>query len=342
MSHILDSMACEGCRHLRDVEDDPGTEQVAKGHSVGVPRAAIPKADSAHGAGRSEEDLYSGLSALEAARSGAGGRRRTPSDVKSLMLRTQDLAELPPEELDQRITLTWRHVGVMLHLRSTHPGIGPLELPGQWRPVTVQHLQETGERLRKYKRKYNKLRGVVPECPTVSGTSSSDSEESLQAKERRKQRNKMKRARRQAHQAAEKKQWEQQQQDLLRHIAQLQAQAAQPAAQPVQPPAPVVPVRPPAQISNEPEAHPVQPPAPVEAEAQAQQAQPPQISDQPEAQEQGRAMQPQTEESQASGQLWNDPKVCFCAGYTRGNTKNSPCALWVTDSSGTRPRLHTG
>ena len=131
MSHILDSMACEGCRHLRDVEDDPGTEQVAKGHSVGVPRAAIPKADSAHGAGRSEEDLYSGLSALE-------------SDVKSLMLRTQDLAELPPEELDQRITLTWRHVGVMLHLRSTHPRVGPLELPGQWRPVTVQHLQETG------------------------------------------------------------------------------------------------------------------------------------------------------------------------------------------------------
>ena len=65
VSHILDSMACEGCRHLRDVEDDPGTEQVAKGHSVGVPRAAIPKADSAHGAGRSEEDLYSGLSALE-------------------------------------------------------------------------------------------------------------------------------------------------------------------------------------------------------------------------------------------------------------------------------------
>ena len=109
----------------------------------------------------------------------------------------------------------------MLHLRSTHPGIGPLELPGQWRQVTVQHLQETGEQLRKYKRKYNKLRGVVPECPTVIGTSSSDSAESLQAKERRKQRNKMKRARRQAHQAAEKKQWEQQQQDLLRQIAQL-------------------------------------------------------------------------------------------------------------------------
>ena len=282
-------MACEGCRHLRDVEDGPGTEQVAKGHSVGDSRAAIPKADSAHGAGRSEEDLYSGLSALEAARSGAGGRRRTPSDVKSLMLRTQDLAELPPEELQQRVTLTSRHVGVMLHLRSTHPGIGPLELPGQWRPITLQHLQETWERLRKYKRKYNKLRGVVPECPTVSGTRSSDSEESLQAKERRKQRNKMKRARRQANQAAEKKQWEQQQQDLLRQIAQLQAQAAQPAAQPIQPPAPVVPVRPPAQISNEPEAHPVQPPAPVEAEAQAQQAQPPHISDQPEAQEQGRA-----------------------------------------------------
>ena len=91
------------------------------------------------------------------------------------MLRTQDLAELPQEELDQRITLTWRHVGVMLHLRLTHFGIAPLELPGQWRPVTVQHLQKTAERLRKYKRKYNKLRGVVPECPTISGSSSSDS-----------------------------------------------------------------------------------------------------------------------------------------------------------------------
>ena len=34
--------------------------------------------------------------------------------------------------------------------------------------------------------------------------------------------------------------------------------------------------------------------------------------------------------------------LAFCAGYTRGNTKNSPCALWVTDSWGTRPRLHTG
>ena len=61
VSHILDSMACEGCRHLRDAEDDPGTEPVAK--SVGVPRAAIPKADSAHGAGKSEDDLYSGFAA---------------------------------------------------------------------------------------------------------------------------------------------------------------------------------------------------------------------------------------------------------------------------------------
>ena len=94
--------------------------------------------------------------------------------------------------------------------------------PRQWHPVTVQHLQETGERLRKYKRKYSKLRGVVLECPTISGSSSLDSQESLQAKERRKQRNKMKRARRQAQQAAEKKQWEQQQQDLLRQIAQVQ------------------------------------------------------------------------------------------------------------------------
>ena len=129
-SHILDAMACEGCRHLRDVEDDPGTGPVAKSHSVGVPRAVIPKADSAHsahGAGRSEEDLYSGLSALEAARSGTGGRRRLPSDVKSLILRTQDLAELPPDELDHRITLMWRYGGVMLHLRSTHPGIGPVD-----------------------------------------------------------------------------------------------------------------------------------------------------------------------------------------------------------------------
>ena len=110
--HILDAMACEGCRHLPDVEDDPGTESGAKSHGVGVPRAAIPKVDSAHSAhcaGRSEEDLYSGLSALEAARSGAGSRRRHPSDVKLLILRTQDLAELPPGELEQRITLTWRH-----------------------------------------------------------------------------------------------------------------------------------------------------------------------------------------------------------------------------------------
>ena len=77
---ILHAMACEGCRHLRNVEDDPGTGPVAKSHSVGVPRAAIPKADSAHsahGAGRGEEDLYSELSALEAARSGTGGPRAT-------------------------------------------------------------------------------------------------------------------------------------------------------------------------------------------------------------------------------------------------------------------------
>ena len=53
-------------------------------------------------------------------------------------------------------------------------------------------------------------------------------------------------------------------------------------------------------------------------------------------------MQPPTEESQASGQLWKDPKVCFCAGDTQGNRKNSPRALWVTGSWGTRPRLHTG
>ena len=94
----------------------------------------------------------------------------------------------------------------------------------------MHQLQEIGERLKKYKRKYNKLRGVVPECPTISGSSISDSEESLQAKERRKQRNKVKRARRQAQQAAERKHWEQQQQDLLKQIAQLQgAQASQPA-----------------------------------------------------------------------------------------------------------------
>ena len=55
---------------------------MAKSRSVGVPRAAIPKAESAHVEGGSEDDLYSGLLAMEAARSGAGGRRRPPSDVK--------------------------------------------------------------------------------------------------------------------------------------------------------------------------------------------------------------------------------------------------------------------
>ena len=49
-------------------------------------------------------------------------------------------------------------------------------------------------------------------------------------------------------------------------------------------------------------------------------------------------MQPPTEESQASGQLCKDPKVCFsdavqrpgseiCAGYTPGNTTNSAGGL---------------
>ena len=124
-------------------------------------------AHSAHGAGRSEEDLYSGLSALEAARKGAGGRRRPPRDVISLMLRTQDFAELPPDELGQRITLKWRHVGVMLlHLRSAQPGIGPLELPGQWRPGTVQHLQDTGGRSRTYNLKRN-ITSCVRCCRTV-------------------------------------------------------------------------------------------------------------------------------------------------------------------------------
>ena len=64
-------------------------------------------------------------------------------------------------------------------------------------------------------------------------------------------------------------------------------------------------------------------------------------------------MEPPTEESQPSDQLWKDPKVCFsdvvqclgseiCAGYTRGNTTNSGGGLFVTDSWGTRLRLHTG
>ena len=64
-------------------------------------------------------------------------------------------------------------------------------------------------------------------------------------------------------------------------------------------------------------------------------------------------MQPPTEESQASGQLWKDPKVCsgdevqclgneMCAGYTPGNTTNTAGGLSVTASWETRPRLHTG
>ena len=59
VSHIQATMACKGCRHVRDVEAEPGTEPIAKSHSVVVPQAAIPKADSAHsahGVGRSEED----------------------------------------------------------------------------------------------------------------------------------------------------------------------------------------------------------------------------------------------------------------------------------------------
>ena len=54
VSHIQATMAFEGCRHLRDVEDEPGTEPFAKSHSVAVPQAAIPKADSAHSAHRRE------------------------------------------------------------------------------------------------------------------------------------------------------------------------------------------------------------------------------------------------------------------------------------------------
>ena len=68
---------------------------MAKSLGVGVPRAAIPKVDSAHSA-HGGGDLYCGLSALAAARTGAGGRLRSPSDVKSLILRTQDLSEIPP------------------------------------------------------------------------------------------------------------------------------------------------------------------------------------------------------------------------------------------------------
>ena len=241
-------------------------------------------------------------------------------------------------------------VALVLHAPWHWPPYWRLELPGQWRPVTVQRQQENGERLRKYKRKYNKLRGVVPGCPTISG----DSEDSLQAKERRKQRNKMRRAGWQAQQAAEKKQWEQQQQDLLRQIAPSQAaQAAQPAEPPVQPPAPVAPAQAlPPKISDQPEAQAQPPQIANQPEGQAE---PARSADQPgaQAQEQGRAMQPQTEESQASSQLWKDPKVCsggalqcpgnqICASYTPGNTTNSDGGLWVTELSGTRPRLHTG
>ena len=202
----------------------------------------------------------------------------------------------------------WRHVGMMLHLRSRHPGNFPRELPGQWHPSTVQHLQETGERLRKYKRKYNKLRGVVPECPTIS---SSDSEECLHAKKRRKQSKRMKRARQQAQQAAEKKQWEEQQQDLLRQIAQLQAQAAQPSEPPVQPPAPVAPPQAgPPKMGDQPEVQARPPEIVNQPEAQAE---PPQIAHQPgaQAEEQGPALQPPTEKSQASGHLWKDPRECY-------------------------------
>ena len=276
------------------------------------------------------------LEALE----GAGGRRRPPSDVKSLMLRPQDLTEPPPAELD-------RHVGVMLHPRSTHPGIGPLELPGQWRPVTVQHLQETGARLRKYKRKYNKLRGVVPECPTISKSSSSDSKESLQAKQRRKQRNKMKRARRQAQKAAEKKLWEQQQQDLLKQIAQVQAaQAAQAAEPPVQPPAPVqLP-----QIANRQEhklSNPISatsredksshPRSPTSQKHKPSQPRSP-TSQEHRRKNRDRPCSHQARRANASGRLWKDPKVCLggelqclgnemCAGCTPGTPQTPQTVL---------------
>ena len=74
------------------------------------------------------------------------------------------------------IVATWRHIGVRLHLRPTHKSPPPLELPGQWRPCLVGTLQGHEERLRRYKRKYYKVRSMHPGDEFGSATSSSDSQ----------------------------------------------------------------------------------------------------------------------------------------------------------------------
>ena len=93
-------------------------------------------------------------------------------------MRTQDLAELSQEDLDAKIGQTWRHIGVMLHVRSTQKSSPPLELPGQWRPSLVGTLQEQQERLQRHKRKYYKVKNMHPGDEFWSATSNIDSQES--------------------------------------------------------------------------------------------------------------------------------------------------------------------
>ena len=157
------------------------------------------------------------------------GLQSGPSIPGSLQLRTQDLAELSQEDLDARIVQTWRHIGVMLHLRSTHKSPPPLELPGQWRPCLVGTLQEQQERLQRYKRKYYKVRNMHPGDEFGSATSSSDSQESEGAKMRRKQRNKHKRARRRAREEEARQRLEAERNALLARVQAMEVEARPPS-----------------------------------------------------------------------------------------------------------------
>ena len=157
------------------------------------------------------------------------GLQSGPSIPGSLQLRTQDLAEVSQEDLDARIVQTWRHIGVMLHLRSTHESPPRLELPGQWRPCLVGTLGEQQERPQRYKRKYYKVRNMHPGDEFGSATSSSDSQESEGAKMRRKQRNKHKRVRRRAREEEARQRLEAERNALLARVQAMEVEARPPS-----------------------------------------------------------------------------------------------------------------
>ena len=222
-----------------DVPEDDEGKPPASFIGEGIPPA--PRSEP-HRASRSaaavepvvpkgELELYEGFSDLSAMRAGRRGPR-------SLHLRTQDLVDLPVDELSDKYVQAMKHVQVMASMLTGIHNVDELPVAGNYRLVSEADWDRRCRSQKKAKRKVRTLRAQLGQDldeDQFSTTSSSDSmaSEGTRAadRERRKKKSKAKRQRLAAEQAMKDEAQQEKIQELQRKLEELEKErAAVPAA----------------------------------------------------------------------------------------------------------------